>query len=325
MALDPSIALQVQPLKVQGPLDLMAQAAPVIGLRQALAEEQRKQQARSELAALGPEPSQQKLAVWAARHSGPEAVMKAQQASLDRQATRDVTYDTSMARIDQQRDAATQRHQQEVRYADMMHEWRMMNARTTQEQAAERARHNKVVEGLTAGANETRAELARLRATTAAQGKALPAPLQKQLTEAAELDDATQRFHSTFKPEYGGKTVTGELGNVYGKVMGDSTGQTQWWQDYELHQSQVRNKLFGSALTAPEIEAWNKSAINPRMDPKQIKLNLERRATLERTAINRLMKGAAAGGYNKDQIEAFTGRPVPNSAPTGENDPLGIR
>ena len=144
-----------------------------------------------------------------------------------------------------------------------------------------------------------------------AQNRPLPSPLQKQLTEIADLADATERFDSTFQDSYGGKTITGELSNVKGKYFGDDTGQSQWWQDYELHQSQVRNKLFGSALTAPEIAAWEKSAINPRMEPKQIRANLARRKELEQRAINRLMRGAAVT-YNKEQIEAFTGRTIPS-------------
>lgn len=158
--------------------------------------------------------------------------------------------------------------------------------------------------------------------------RAVPSPLQKQLTEGAELADATKRFATTFKDDFAGKTITGELGNTYGKIMGDDTGQTQWWQDYELHQSQIRNKLFGSALTAPEIEAWNKSAINPRMDAKQVKANLTRRNMLEQRGIDRLMKGAIAGGYNKEQIEAFTGRSTTTDTttqPKQPQDPLGIR
>lgn len=146
--------------------------------------------------------------------------------------------------------------------------------------------------------------------------RAIPSPLQKQLTEAAELADATERFRTTFKPEFAGKTITGDLGNVYGRVMGDDTGQAQWWQDYELHQSQIRNKLFGSALTAPEIEAWNKSAINPRMDADEVRKNLVRRDGLEKRGLERITKGALAGGYNPAQIEAFTGRPVGPSTPT---------
>ena len=159
--------------------------------------------------------------------------------------------------------------------------------------------------------------------------RAVPSPLQKQLTEGAELADATQRFATTFKNDFAGKTITGELGNTYGKIMGDNTGQTQWWQDYELHQSQIRNKLFGSALTAPEIEAWNKSAINPRMDAAQVRANLTRRNILEQRGIDRIIKGAIAGGYNKEQIEAFTGRATTPSAspqqPQQPQDPLGIR
>lgn len=143
--------------------------------------------------------------------------------------------------------------------------------------------------------------------------RALPAPLQKQLTEAAELADATERFKTTFKDTYAGKTITGELGNVVGRHFGDDTGQSQWWQDYELHQSQIRNKLFGSALTTAEIEAWNKSAINPRMESSEVRKNLTRRDALEKRGIDRLMKGSVAGGYNREQIEAFTGRSVDTS------------
>ena len=145
--------------------------------------------------------------------------------------------------------------------------------------------------------------------------RAIPSPLQKQLTEAAELADATDRFRTTFKPEYAGKTITGELGNTVGRVMGDDTGQSQWWQDYELHQSQVRNKLFGSALTAPEIEAWNKSAINPRMNADEVRKNLVRRDMLEKRGLERVTRGALAGGYNPAQIEAFTGRAAGQAAP----------
>ena len=154
-------------------------------------------------------------------------------------------------------------------------------------------------------------QIADLKAATTVRGKPIPIPLQKQLSEGAELADATQRFATSFKDEFGGKTITGGLGNVAGKLMGDPTGQTQWWQDYELHQSQIRNKLFGSALTASEIEAWNKSAINPRMESGEIRKNLARRNDIETKALYRLMKGAEAGGYNKEQIEAFTGRSPP--------------
>jgi hypothetical protein len=78
-------------------------------------------------------------------------------------------------------------------------------------------------------------------------------------------------------------------------------------------------------LTAPEIEAWNKSAINPRMDPGQIRANLKRRNELETTGLNRLMKGVAAGGYSKEQIEAFTGRPLDGSTPAAPSGPKRLK
>ena len=144
-------------------------------------------------------------------------------------------------------------------------------------------------------------------------GKPLPSPLQKQITESAELVDATSRFSSTFNDDYAGFKIgaVGNMVNKAGLVFGDETGRSQWWQDYELHQSQIRNKLFGAALTAPEIEAWNKSAINPGMDAKEVRKNLARRKEIEDVGLNRVMRGAAAGGYNKEQIEEFAGRAVP--------------
>lgn len=151
--------------------------------------------------------------------------------------------------------------------------------------------------------------------------KALPTTLQNQLTDAAQQADATARFASTFKPEFGGKTLSGGSGNVIGRIFGDDTGQSQWWQDYELHQSQVRNKLFGSALTASEIEAWNKSAINPRMDSAQISANLQRQDKIVQEGLKRLMNGASAGGYNPAQIEAFTNRPIPGGSPSASAAP----
>lgn len=156
--------------------------------------------------------------------------------------------------------------------------------------------------------------------------RAVPTPLANKLTEAAELADATTRFSTTFQDRFGGKTFSGDLSNVTGRLLGDESGQAQWWQDYELHQSQIRNKLFGSALTASEIEAWNKSAINPRMNSGEIRKNLNRRKDLEAKGLERLMKGAAAGGYNKEQIEALTGRTldgaVKPTAPLGEKKRL---
>ena len=148
---------------------------------------------------------------------------------------------------------------------------------------------------------------------TKATEKPLPIPAQKQLTEASEMADATQNFSSTFQDDYAGYKIpaVGDVHNWLKLTFGDDSGQAQWWQAYDLHQNIIRNKLFGAALTKTEQTAWNKAAINIRMDPEQVKLNLARRAELELKGLNRLMSGYAAGKYSQEQIEAFTGRTIP--------------
>ena len=52
------------------------------------------------------------------------------------------------------------------------------------------------------------------------------------------------------------------------------------------------------------------------MDAGQVRTNLARRNKLEQSGIDRLIKGAVAGGYSREQIEAFTGRGItPETAP----------
>jgi hypothetical protein len=91
MALDPNIALQVRGLELPKPLEQAGQAAQVVSLQKLIEEQDRKKAAHAELAALGPNPTQEQLAGWAGKHAGPEAVMRVQQASLDRQAGREQT------------------------------------------------------------------------------------------------------------------------------------------------------------------------------------------------------------------------------------------
>lgn len=121
----------------QLPMQELQQATQAMGLMGALRKAVVDQQYRQELAALGPTPTQEQLVGVAARYGGPEAVMKAQQASLDRQ-----------AQITSQQQIAADRLTQNARFNEMMHEYRMSNAKTAEERAAEVARHNQVMEGI---------------------------------------------------------------------------------------------------------------------------------------------------------------------------------
>lgn len=144
-------------------------------------------------------------------------------------------------------------------------------------------------------------------------GKPLNSQQIKQLTGLAEIADATDRFINTFDDDYAGykSEFVGDAVNWSKRTFGDESNQGAWWQDYELHQSQIRNNLFGSALTPGEQAAWMKSAIHPGMDPGEVRKNLARRNEIETTAIARLMRGLEAGGHGREQIEEFAGRPIP--------------
>ena len=143
----------------------------------------------------------------------------------------------------------------------------------------------------------------------AATGMALPRPVVNDLAEKAGNAEGYGRLIAGFNPDYAGykNKMVGELANTTKRTFGDDTGQAQWWQDYDLQASVVRNKLFGSALTAPEIAAWEKAAINPGMDSKQIQQNLKRQNSIVQGSLNRLANVYRKGGYSQEQINAIMG------------------
>lgn len=328
-ALPPGLAgfIASQQAAQQGTLANLQQAGTLAQLT-AAADKKRQEEAYRQSLAAATTPEEQ-LAV-ATRFAGPETLAKSLQAHQDRVAQREQAAAALRERLAAQ--AQSEREKREAAAAALQAQ--LQSRRDMLEAAASlRQPAAPTITEIADPADPTKAikidaRTGRVIGASAPKPKverALPAPLQKQLTEAAELADATDRFRTTFKDSFGGKTITGELTNVIGRILGDDTGQSQWWQDYELHQSQVRNKLFGSALTAPEIEAWNKSAINPRMDPAQIRANIARRNSLETRALERLVKGASAGGYNREQIEAFTGRGVPGDGQPAAPTPNRMR
>lgn len=129
----------------------------------------------------------------------------------------------------------------------------------------------------------------------------------KSLAAAGDSVEGSERLSGTFKPQYGGKTILGDLSNTYKRIAGDETGQAQWWQDMDTLQNQTRHALFGSALTATELAAWNKTSVTPRMAPTEIVKNLERRKEIEARAASKLGRSYAVAGYNEGQIQELLG------------------
>lgn len=102
------------------------------------AEAQRREQAfRSELAGLGPNPTQEQVVGIATKYGTPKDIMKAQQSSLDRQATLTANREAAAARLEQAKAAG-----------DQLHELKMAQLKSQQDRDAEIARHNAAMENL---------------------------------------------------------------------------------------------------------------------------------------------------------------------------------
>jgi len=144
-------------------------------------------------------------------------------------------------------------------------------------------------------------------------GKALPS---SSLTKLSELGTAAQnmnRISDTFRDSFGGY-MAGALGSA-ANLLGRNVGmgfddQAKWWQDYQMEKNVVRNRLFGSALTATETAEWEKAAISPGMTPSAIRTNLERQRLAALSAAAKLASSYAVQGYNQDAIEQAIGIPL---------------
>lgn len=149
-------------------------------------------------------------------------------------------------------------------------------------------------------------------------GKALPANVVEQLTKQAEISDNTASLLTGFKDSFAGNRVGGSVENMMGRlgVPGATPGQADWWQSYDRQRNIVRNELFGAALSASEQAAFEAADINPNMDPKRIRANLQMQNKIIRSALGRRGQVWRAQGYNADAIDAAT-RPTaaPASAP----------
>jgi hypothetical protein len=96
------------------------------------------------------------------------------------------------------------------------------------------------------------------------------------------------------------------LGSVENALQGTfnmgTPGQAQWWARFAELDNIVRNQLFGASLTEGEQAAWDRTTINPRMSPAQIRQNLTERLEIARNALQRDARTYRANGYNPDAI-----------------------
>jgi len=119
---------------------------------------------------------------------------------------------------------------------------------------------------------------------------------QKETAGVIEAYQNIQQIMGSFQDDYGSKIGFGEgsVSNMLGKTplaTDDQKSQAEWWSQYDLlYTLPRRNQIFGSALTLPEREAWDKANISPNSPPDVIRKGLER---LHAIAYNALQRKAA--------------------------------
>lgn len=141
----------------------------------------------------------------------------------------------------------------------------------------------------------------------------LPTSAVNDLVQNGAMASTIGQLNDTFKPDYAGQPVIGEAANLWGRTFGGSAApQAEWWQNYQGQKNLVRNKLFGSALTAPEKSEFEKADISPGMSPQVIQANLARQKEVATRAAQKLARAYLSQGYSTEVIEGALGIPLGN-------------
>lgn len=142
--------------------------------------------------------------------------------------------------------------------------------------------------------------------TRTRKGRPVPGETEKRVAGAVSIRDTLNRALSTFRDDFAGNTLTGGLENTLQGWLGTGTpGQRDWWSDFRAVDNQIRNDLFGSALTATEKKAYEETTISERMQPAEIRRNLQRRARIIQSALARQQNFLKKNGYDSEAVDAL--------------------
>jgi hypothetical protein len=117
------------------------------------------------------------------------------------------------------------------------------------------------------------------------------------------------------------------LQNVAGKYLGTNEDQVLWWQGYSGFINEVRNDLFGAALTPGEKAEFQKTTVTTGMSPSIARKNLARQLQIVEQAVERKKRVANAGRkVNTAQVDAALGDVTtpPPAVAKPKSDPLGL-
>lgn len=122
----------------------------------------------------------------------------------------------------------------------------------------------------------------------------------KQYTALANAAD-------TFQDDFGGNWAGGleNTAQAYSPIPVGTPGQSEWWAGFKGVDNQIRNDLFGAALTATEKAAYSATTIEPGMNPAKIRENLARRTEIIQNALQRRREFYLANGYRPEAVDAM--------------------
>lgn len=196
----------------------------------------------------------------------------------------------------------------------------MQREESRQDRAATTALSNQLV--------SLRIDEARAKQEQAKDGKPLPGPVLNDLASKSENAVNLRSLSNNFKDDYGGYRMDAlGRGAIMLALRSDDPAKKdfgQWWQQYDLFANQIRNQLFGSALTRTEASAFESAMVTPGMSPTQIKANLQRQAEVAEGAFKKMSEAALAQGYSKSAIEALRPNVMPQAPIGNEQSPIKV-
>ena len=130
-------------------------------------------------------------------------------------------------------------------------------------------------------------------------------------TEGGAAISDLDALGTQFKPDFAGKYLQsiGEIQNAAGKkgILPQYSDQAKWWSDYQERKNVLRNNLFGSAVTKPELAEFLKADITEDTDPKLIQEKLAKQREAARRAAYKLANAKQLQGFDVAPIEAALG------------------
>jgi hypothetical protein len=140
--------------------------------------------------------------------------------------------------------------------------------------------------------------------------RVLPSPIRKDLEAKGSVISQVSDLEGGFRDDYGGPAPewVGSVKNYAARQFGiGNKDAATWWQQYDQYANVARNKLFGSALTATEYNAWKAATIVPGMDPTMIRENLRIQKEQTEKAARKLGLSLTQEGYGRETIETQLG------------------